>query len=102
MLRIFDRTVGYFSRSVQLSGARAASMRVDTSPGQSALNRLKALYEKGKYQEAMKLLGDIEREHPSCSKATQHYRGKIAIKLLDGEESPQSSASSVTFSGHDV
>jgi hypothetical protein len=51
--------------------------------GQEALNYVRTLYEQKSYEDALKMLTQIEEQYPQCTKAAKYYRGKVSIALLE-------------------
>lgn len=50
---------------------------------ENALNEIKQLWKTGQLSEALRKVDQVERDHPSCSKAAKYYRGEIGYELLE-------------------
>jgi len=64
-----------FARNIPSAKARARS-------AEDTINEMKILWNSGKLNDALDKVDEIERDHPSYSKAAKVYRGKIGYELL--------------------
>lgn len=66
------------TKSVSYAGTHARKTEAE-----GALSEIKILWNSGKLNEALDKLDQVEKNHPSCSKAAKIYRGKIGYELLE-------------------